>query len=470
MTPSFMDDNFLLKSSTAQKLYHDYAKHHPIIDYHCHLSPQEIAENKPFADMTQLWLGGDHYKWRYMRSAGATEDFITGNQSAEAKFHKFCELLPMGVGNPLYHWSHLELRRYFGIEAEISADTATTLWQFCNERLAQPEFRPRELIRRSNVSIICTTDDPADDLAYHDALHEEGFQTQVLPTFRPDVYLNIHLPGYPQALSRLAQASSIPISRYDDLLRALDQRIEHFAAHRCVVSDHGLDDGVYYESATEEEILRIFEKALRQETLNYREVDQFRTAVLLHLGRQYAQRGWAMQLHIGAQRSNNSRMLAHLGPNTGFDSIADRPISHNLAALLNALDHDNLLPKTIIYCLNPIHNEVLGTMIGNFQDGSRAGKIQFGSGWWFNDQKDGMIRQMTALAHLGCLGAFVGMLTDSRSFISYPRHEYFRRILCNLIGEWVEAGEYPQNWARLERIVTNICHDNALAYFEFDKR
>lgn len=470
MTKPFMDEHFLLKSATAQKLYHEYAGHLPVVDYHCHLSPQEIYDNQPFANMTQLWLGGDHYKWRFMRSAGLREEYITGKQKDEAKFKKFCEVLPQGVGNPLYHWSHLELQRYFGIHELISSESSDAIWQACNARLQQPDALPRALIQRSNVKVVCTTDDPADDLFYHAALHKHGFETRVLPTFRPDVYLNIGQADYARHLTRLAMASSMCITSYDDLLRALDQRIGFFAAHGCVVSDHGLDDGVFFEAASDVDVRGIFDKKLNGQLLTDREIDQFRTAVLLHLGRRYAENGWAMQLHIGAQRSNNSKMRERIGPNTGFDSIADRPISHNLAALLDALDRDDLLPKTILYCLNPIHNEVLATMIGNFQDGSRAGKIQFGSGWWFNDQKDGMIRQMTALAHLGCLGAFVGMLTDSRSFISYPRHEYFRRILCNLIGEWVEEGEYPANWSMLRQVIEGICYHNAMHYFDFERK
>ena len=467
MTKQFMNEDFLLTSFTAQKLYHEYAKHLPVVDYHCHLSPEAIYANQPFANMTHLWLGGDHYKWRYMRSAGASEDYVTGRQPDEAKFKKFCELLPLGVGNPLYHWSHLELQRYFGIDTLISEASADTIWQACHAQLQQPDFLPQSLIRRSNVRVVCTTDDPADDLFYHAALYKNGFETQVLPTFRPDVYLNIGHADYAKSLTKLALSCAASIANYDDLLHALDQRIAYFAAHRCRVSDHGLDDGVYFEAASDAEIRIIFDKKLNGQLLTDREIDQFRTAVLLHLGRRYAQQGWVMQLHIGAQRSNNTRMLERIGPNTGFDSIADKPISHNLAALLNALDHGDLLPKTILYCLNPMHNEVLATMIGNFQDGRCAGKIQFGSGWWFNDQKDGMIRQLTALANLGCLGAFVGMLTDSRSFISYPRHEYFRRILCNLIGKWVEEGEYPANWPMLKQVVEGICCNNAMRYFNF---
>ena len=467
MAKPFMDEDFLLETPTARTLYHEYAAPQPILDYHCHLPPAEIAGNKRFRNMTELWLGGDHYKWRFMRSAGVTEDFITGNQPDREKFRRFCAALPSGVGNPLYHWCHLELRRYFNLDTVVGAETADVLWEACNSRLDQPEFSARGLMLRFNVRAVCTTDDPVDDLAHHQAIAaDSSFPIKVLPTFRPDRAFNIDRIDYPQYLSRLDEVSRVVINRFTDVLRALDARMDYFAQNGCRVSDHGLDVAPWYEEATEAELDAILARRLNGERLIPKEVEQYKTAVLLHLGREYAKRDWAMQLHIGAQRNNNTRMFEVLGPDTGWDSISDNgSVSTKLARTLDALDRDGLLPRTILYCLNPAHNEVLGTMIGNFQDGRVLGKMQFGSGWWFNDQKDGMIRQMTALASLGNLGAFVGMLTDSRSFLSYTRHEYFRRILCNLIGGWVENGEYPQDWAQLKRVVEGICYGNASRYF-----
>ncbi|MFA9438187.1 glucuronate isomerase [Uliginosibacterium sp. sgz301328] len=466
MAKAFMDDNFLLESPTAQKLYHEYAAPQPIIDYHCHLPPVEIAENKSFRNITEIWLGGDHYKWRFMRSSGVTEDFITGNQPDQAKFRKFCEVLPMGVGNPLYHWSHLELQRYFGTRTLVSAATADELWETCNAQIAKPELSARGLMVRSNVRVVCTTDDPVDDLAYHKAIvADSDFKVKVLPTFRPDKSFNIDRVGFQDYIRRLAAVSGVAINSFPDLLKALDARLDYFAAHGCKLSDHAIDIA-FFSQASEGELTATLAQAMSNEPVSKEQADQFKTAIMLHLGREYARRGWAMQLHIGAQRNNNTRMFKQLGPDTGWDSIADDLISAKIARFLDTLDGDDLLPKTILYCLNPIHNEVLATMIGNYQDGKVVGKMQFGSGWWFNDQKDGMIRQITALSQLGNLGAFVGMLTDSRSFLSYTRHEYFRRILCNMIGGWVENGEYPQDWAQLKKVVEGICYGNAERYFD----
>lgn len=465
MVKTFMDENFLLETSTAQKLYHEYAAPQPIIDYHCHLPPSQIAENKQFANITEIWLGGDHYKWRFMRSSGVTEDFLTGNQPDKDKFRKFCEVLPMGVGNPLYHWSHLELQRYFGIKTLVSAATADELWESCNAELKKPQSFARGLMTRSNVRAVCTTDDPADDLAHHKAIAaDKSFAVKVLPTFRPDKAFNIDRVGFQDYIKKLASISGITINTFADLLKALDKRLDYFAAQSCKVSDHAIDIA-FFTPATDAELNQSLSRAMSNEVVTPLQADQFKTAIMLHLGREYARRGWAMQLHIGAQRNNNTRMFKQMGPDTGWDSIADDLISAKIARFLDTLDGDDLLPKTIIYCLNPIHNEVLGTMIGNYQDGKVIGKMQFGSGWWFNDQKDGMIRQITALSQLGNLGAFVGMLTDSRSFLSYTRHEYFRRILCNMIGNWVENGEYPQDWVLLKKIVEDICYNNAQRYF-----
>ena len=465
MAKAFMDENFLLETPTAQKLYHEFAAPQPIIDYHCHLPPEQIAQNKQFRNITEIWLGGDHYKWRFMRSSGVTEDFMTGNQPDEAKFRKFCEVLPMGVGNPLYHWSHLELRRYFGVDLIINEQNADAIWEACNAKIGKPEMSARGLMTGSNVESCCTTDDPIDDLADHARIKQSGFAVKVLPTFRPDKAVNIEKADFAQYIQKLATVSGVAITKFDDVLKALTARIEYFHAAGCRVSDHGIDLGMFYADATAAELDVILAKALSGQALTAREIEQYKTGVALHCGREYARRDWAMQLHLGALRNNNARMFEKLGPDVGFDSIADGPVAENMSRFLSALNIDNLLPKTILYTLNPIHNEVLATMLGNFQDGSRMGKIQFGSGWWFNDQKDGMIRQMTALSQLGNLGAFVGMLTDSRSFLSYTRHEYFRRILCNLIGGWVENGEYPQDWQALKKIVEGICYNNAKAYF-----
>jgi glucuronate isomerase len=469
MVKPFLDDDFLLETPTARTLYHEYAAPQPILDYHCHLPPAEIADNKQFRNITELWLGGDHYKWRFMRSSGVTEDFVTGKQPDKEKFRKFCEVLPLGVGNPLYHWSHLELRRYFGIETLVSASRADELWDACNARIGQPDLSARGLMVRSKVRVVCTTDDPVDDLAHHRAiLADKSFPIKVLPTFRPDKSFNIDRVGFQEYIRTLEKVSGVSIRKVADVRKALDARMDHFASLGCKLSDHAIDVGTFYEEAGESELDGILARAMTKEPLSQLDIDRYKTSILVHVGRQYAKRGWAMQLHIGAQRNNNTRMFDTLGPDTGWDSVGDGFVSVKLARYLDALDRDDLLPRTILYCLNPIHNEVLATMIGNFQDGRVVGKMQFGSGWWFNDQKDGMLRQLTALSQMGNLGAFVGMLTDSRSFLSYVRHEYFRRLLCNLIGGWVEDGEYPEDWGQLRRVVENVCYGNAQSYFQLE--
>jgi glucuronate isomerase len=464
---AFMDDNFLLTNPTAVTLYHDYAAKLPIIDYHCHLSPREIAENRRFRNLADIWLSGDHYKWRAMRAAGVEERFVTGNASDEEKFFAFARTLPMAVGNPLYHWSHLELRRYFGIHEIINERNAPAIWEKANALLAGPGFAARDFIARSNVRVICTTDDPADTLEYHLALkNERDFPVKVLPSFRPDKALNVEKEEFPVYVRRLGEAAGMAIEGFDDLLEALAKRIAFFAEAGCVVSDHGLDE-VQFAEAGDREVADIFKKAMDGRAVTREEAWKYKTRLLVFLGGEYAKRGWVMQLHINANRNNNTRMLKLLGPDTGFDSMNDAPLAFPLTRLLDAMEKEEALPKTILYSLNPAQNHLLATIMGSFQGGGVPGKMQLGSAWWFNDTKEGMITQMKALAETGLLGRFVGMLTDSRSFLSYTRHEYFRRILCNLIGEWVEKGELPDDEAWLGGLVQDICFHNANAYFGF---
>lgn len=462
---AFMDENFLLTNETAVKLYHEYAKDMPIFDYHCHLSPKEIAENKKYRNITEVWLGGDHYKWRALRSNGVEERYITGDASDKEKFLKWAETMPECIGNPLYHWTHLELKRYFGIDKLLSPETAEEIWEKCNELLQKEEFTARGLIQRSNVKALTTTDDPADTLEYHIALaKDKTFDVKVLPAFRPDKSFNIDKPGFAEWIAKLGTVIGKEIKTFADLKAALQQRIDFFHEVGCRISDHA-QDPVVFEDGTEEEANAILQKGLKGEGITEQEVKKYKAQVMLFLGREYAKHGWVMQLHIGTIRNNSSRMFKLLGPDTGFDAIGDHVFAEALSRFLNKLDETNELPKTILYCLNPRDNEVLGTIIGCFQGGGIPGKMQFGSGWWFNDQKDGMIRQMVALSNLGLLSRFVGMLTDSRSFLSYTRHEYFRRILCNLLGEWVEAGEVPNDSKLLGSMVQNICFTNAKNYF-----
>lgn len=416
-----------------------------------------------------MWLGGDHYKWRAMRSNGVEEKYITGDASDKEKFLKWAETMPGCIGNPLYHWTHLELKRYFGIDMLLSSDTAEEIWEKCNEMLKSDAFSAKGLIKRSNVKVICTTDDPADSLEYHIALAKDStFGVKVLPAFRPDKAINIDKEGFADWIRKLGEAAGIKIKAFEDLKKALGQRIEYFHQIGCRLSDHALDP-VVYRDGTGEEAAETFGKALAGNVLTETEIQQYKTQVPLFLGREYACRNWVMQLHIGTIRNNNKRMMRLLGPDTGFDAIGDYVFAESLSRTLNALDETDELPRTILYCLNPRDNEVLGTMTGCFQGGGIPGKIQFGSGWWFNDQKDGMIRQMTALANLGLLSRFIGMLTDSRSLLSYTRHEYFRRILCNLLGEWVENGEIPGDMKMLGKTVQDICFNNAAGYFRIQE-
>ena len=462
---NFMNDNFLLTNDTAVKLYHEYAKEMPIIDYHCHLSPKEISENKKYKNITEIWLGGDHYKWRAMRINGITEDYITGDKPDKEKFYKWAETMENSIGNPLYAWAHLELKRYFGIEDVLSTKTAEKIWNKANELLQRDEFSCKELIKKSNVKIICTTDDPVDTLEYHkEILEDKEFNVKILPTFRPDKAINIEKDGFFEWLQKLENAANMKIADIDSLLKALGKRIEFFHETGCRLSDHGLDP-IAFEHGESNEVDSIFKKILKKEILSEREIKVYKGQIMLFLGKEYAKREWTMQIHLGCMRNNNKKMFKLLGPDAGFDSVGDYNYVQDLSNFLDTLDSTNELPKTILYCLNPKDNYVLGSLIGCFQGDGIPGKIQFGSAWWFNDQKEGMIRQMTDLANLGLLPRFVGMLTDSRSFLSYTRHEYFRRILCNLISEWVENNEVPYDMELLGNIVKNISYNNAKNYF-----
>lgn len=464
----FMDKDFLLSNDTAKALYHDYAGKTPILDYHCHINPREIAEDRQFDNITQVWLGGDHYKWRFMRSCGVDEAYITGSAPDKEKFLRWAECLGKAIGNPLYHWSHLELRKYFGYEGALNGDTAQAVWDLCNARLADPSMSVRNLIRSSNVTLICTTDDPVDSLEWHKKIAEDpSFEIQVLPAWRPDKAMNIEKPDYTEYLSSLSEASGITVSSFATLKEALKKRMDYFAAAGCRVSDHGLEY-VMYHPAEDAQIESLFSRRLSGESLTKEEELQFKTAFMLFVGEEYHTRSWAMQLHYGCKRDNNTLMYDRLGPDTGFDCINNYAPSSQMADFLNALEKNSGLPRTIIYSLNPNDNQAIGTIIGCFQDSSSYAKIQQGSAWWFNDHKTGMQDQLESLASLGNLSGFVGMLTDSRSFLSYTRHEYFRRILCNLIGTWVENGEYPDDRKTLGDIIVNICYNNAVRYFGFD--
>ncbi|SFN07216.1 D-glucuronate isomerase [Izhakiella capsodis] len=464
---SFLCEDFLLHSDIACHLYHGYAEAMPIYDYHCHLSPKEIAENRRFDNLSQIWLEGDHYKWRGMRSAGISENLITGHSSDYDKFLAWSETVPMTLGNPLYHWTHLELRRPFGITGKVlNPETAEEIWHEANEKLTQDEFSARGIMKQMNVQMVGTTDDPTDTLEYHQKIAQDSsFNVEVRPSWRPDRVFKIEQPDFPDYMNKLGQCADVDIQRFSDLLTALEHRLMYFSLHGCIASDHGIEI-LRYEPLPEESVLdRILQKRLTGEMPNEKEIAQFSTAVLVWLGKQYAKNNWVMQLHIGALRNNNTRMFHQLGADSGFDSIGDTPVAYPLSRLLDEMDKTDELPRTIIYCLNPRDNEVVATMIGNFQGGGIAGKIQFGSGWWFNDQKDGMQRQLEQLSQLGLLSQFVGMLTDSRSFLSYTRHEYFRRILCNMLGTLVVNGEIPRDEKVLGAMVQNICFNNARHYF-----
>lgn len=466
---AFMDKDFLLETETARKLFHEYAEDTPILDYHCHINPKEIAEDRRFENITQVWLGGDHYKWRYMRSCGVEEKYVTGDASDYEKFCKWAECLGKAIGNPLFHWSHLELQRYFGYTGVLNKHTADEVWNLCNEKLAQPSMSARSLIRQSNVTLICTTDDPIDSLEWHKKIAEDSsFDVKVLPAWRPDKAMNIEKPDYLNYLDQLAAVTGVAeINSFAALKDALKERMAFFASMGCNVSDHGLEY-VMYCPADEDEVEAIFLKRLNRIVLSKEEEMKFKTAFMLFAGREYHRLDWAMQLHYGCKRDNNTRMYEAIGPDTGYDCINNSAPSSQMADLLNALSKTDQLPRTVLYSLNPNDNQAIVSLIGCFQDSTAVAKLQHGSAWWFNDHKTGMEEQLTSLANLGNLSGFIGMLTDSRSFLSYTRHEYFRRILCNLIGGWVENGEFPADFETLSEIVRDISYDNAKRYFKFN--
>lgn len=461
----FLDENFLLNSPTAQLLYHEYAKGMPVIDYHNHLPPQEIAADKNFENITAIWLNGDHYKWRAMRANGVPEEFITGHKSDWEKFQQWAKTVPYTLRNPLFHWTHLELQRYFNITELLNEHSAQAIYEETSARLRTPDFSVRKLIEKMNVKLICTTDDPTDSLEHHIKLKTDGWKVKVWPAFRPDKAMQVDDENsFNHYLSLLEKSSDTSISSYQDYLNALKKRHDYFVTQGCRVSDHGLEE-IYAEEYTSSEIAAIFSKIRSGRALSEDEIRKFKSAMLVTFAEWDWEKGFVQQYHLGALRNNNSRMMKQLGPDTGWDSMGDFSQARSLAKFLDRLDRNNTLTKTIIYNLNPADNELFATMIGNFNDGSIAGKIQWGSAWWFLDQKDGMTRQLNALSNMALLSRFVGMLTDSRSFLSFPRHEYFRRILCNLLGEEIENGELPNDTAWVGKIICDICFHNAKNYF-----
>jgi len=461
----FMGEDFLLQTKTAELLYNEYAKQMPIIDYHCHLSPQQIAEDIKFENLTQAWLYGDHYKWRAMRTSGVDESYCTGGKSDYEKFEKWAATVPYTMRNPLYHWTHLELKRYFGINELLDPSTAKSVYESASAQIQTDGFSIRNLIRKMNVKVICTTDDPIDSLEYHKTLAESGFEVKIKPAFRPDKAMEVSsAANFTAYIKKLEAVANLSVSSFEDYLFALQNRHDFFASMGCSVSDHGLEE-IYVEDFTGQEIEAIFTKVYGGKDLSLIEQRKFKSCMLLHFAEWDWEKGWVQQYHLGALRNNNSRMLSKLGPDTGWDSIGDFSQAAALSKFLNKLDSEDKLAKTIIYNLNPADNELMASMIGNFNDGSVAGKIQFGSGWWFLDQKDGIIKQLNALSNMGLVSRFVGMLTDSRSFLSFPRHEYFRRILCNLFGDEIENGELPNDTKWVGQIIQDICYNNANEYF-----
>ncbi len=463
----FLDDNFLLETDAARQLYHDYARDLPIVDYHCHLSPKEIADNRQFENITAMWLDGDHYKWRAMRTLGIDESFITGPADHFQKFQKWAYTVPYTMRNPLYHWTHLELKRYFDVSTILNPDTADLIYHQTNELINTPENRVRSILQKMNVEVVCTTDDPTDDLTHHKKIGDDEFDVTVLPAFRPDKALMVEKgKSFRKYIKSLGKAAGIKINDLSTLLAAFEQRMDYFHERGCRLSDHGLER-IHAASFSLKIANKTLRRALKKKTLDPSDIEVYKSSVLFYLCRGYHKRGWTQQFHLGALRNNNSRMVKNLGPDTGFDSIGDWPQASALAKFFDNLDRRDNLAQTIIYNLNPNDNEVLATMIGNFNDGSKKGKMQFGSGWWFLDQKDGMEKQMNALSNMGLLSCFVGMLTDSRSFLSFPRHEYFRRILCNLFGNDIQKGELPNDISWIGKIISDICYHNARDYFDF---
>jgi glucuronate isomerase len=464
---TFLGDDFLLETEAAQQLYEQHASRMPILDYHNHLSPKDIVENRKFSNLTEIWLEGDHYKWRAMRTNGVAERFCTGNATPHEKFMKWAQTVPYTMRNPLYHWTHLELKNYFGIHDTLDESSAAAIYETCTAMLQQEEYRVQGLLKRMQVEVVCTTDDPTDSLEYHQRFAAMDTPFKMYPTFRPDKAFAVEDPSaYLKYLEKLGSAANLTINSFDTLLEALQKRIDFFDQLGCRASDHGLDY-LYFDSHAEKMADALFRKILSGKPLDAQERVQFKSAALIALGRMYFKKGWVQQFHLGAMRNNSTRMLRELGPDTGFDSIGDFPQARSLAMYFDYLDNTSQLSKTIIYNLNPADNELFATMIGNFNDGSVPAKMQWGSGWWFLDQKDGMEKQMNALANMGLLSRFVGMVTDSRSFLSFPRHEYFRRILCNLFGNDIEKGELPDDFPRIGKIVEAICYHNAKHYFGF---
>lgn len=464
---NFMDKDFLLDNEVSKKLFHEYCENMPICDYHCHLSPKEIYENKAPKSITELWLSGDHYKWRAMRSCGVEEKYCTGDATDKEKFEKFGYALQYCIGNPLYHWAHIELQRYFGIDTPLNAKTAGEIFDKANEAIKNGDFRPQSLIMKSNVKVVCTTDDPVDSLEYHKLLgNVDGFDCKVLPSFRPDRALNAHLDGFADYIKELGRVAGVEIKTYKDVITALLKRVDYFDSVGCKVSDQAFDYPPY-AIASDDEINDIFARAMNNEKISLADCDKYRTPILIALGEKYHELGWAMEIHIGAMRNNNTLMFNRLGADTGFDSVGDAEIAQPLSRFLDALNVNDRLPKTILFNLNDKDNTVLGTMLGNFQSADADSKIQFGPAWWFLDTMDGMTNQMKTLGNLGVLGKFIGMETDSRSFTSYGRHEYFRRIMCALIGKWVEDGWYAYDEDILKEIVQGISYNNAIKYFDF---
>ncbi len=463
----FIDEEFLLGNAPARRLYRKFAKGEPIFDYHCHISPRDIAENRRFGDLFEIWLEGDHYKWRAMRSNGIEEKFITGSASPEQKFQAWARTVPQTLRNPLYHWTHLELQRYFGITDLLSEKTAAKIWKQANAKLATPALTAQGILKQFNVKVVCTTDDPVDTLEHHRAFAKQGHPTRMLPAFRPDKALMVNQPvSFKKWVEALAAAANVDINGLGAFISALERRHEYFHAQGCRLSDHGLNH-CFVDFCSEKVAAGIFQKARQGKPVSGLEQSQFASFMMMFFGRLDAKRGWTKQLHLGALRNNNTRRLAQLGPDTGFDAIGDFPQAQALSAYLDRLEAENALPKTILYNLNPADNYVFASVIGSFQDGTVAGKIQFGSGWWHLDQKQGMEWQLDALSNLGLLSRFIGMITDSRSFMSYPRHEYFRRILCNLIGRDIQTGAIPDDESLVGPLISNICYANANQYLAF---